>query len=231
MRLLRLPQQPGASTTTCPRAAECAGMVGSSDTAARHAAARACARAAGALDHDTQHRLCVVYSTGLYVMTYFLSLATAATPCWAPPTRARPPPARSLARPSDSRPPRIFLCRLSSTSATPQRCPSRSSAGWTTFASCICSRRSTRRHARAGGAAAGRCAHLNGLVVWKMFSPSAARIFSFAPGRLGMTRALRCAARAPLRSGPTTGSVGLRKLGRGSFETKRVRPHRAHVIS
>ena len=126
MRLLRLPQQPGVQVSTRPRAAECAGMVGSSDTAARHAAARACARAAGALDHDTQHRLCVVYSTGLYVMTYFLSLATAATPCWAPPTRARPPPARSLARPSGSRPPRIFLCRLRSTSATPQRCPSRS---------------------------------------------------------------------------------------------------------
>ena len=69
MRLLRLPQQPGVQVSTRPRAAECAGMVGSSDTAARHAAARACARAAGALDHDTQHRLFVVYSTGLYVMT------------------------------------------------------------------------------------------------------------------------------------------------------------------
>ena len=82
-----------------------------------------------------------------------------------------------------------------------------------------------RRHERAATAAMGSSAHLNGLVVWKMFSPSFARIFSFAPGRLGMRRALRRAAR-PLPScsaGPVLGPKVASNYGAKSTHLLRTR--------
>ena len=217
MRLLRLPQQPGASTTTCPRAAECAGMVRSSDTAARHAAARARARAAGALDHDTQHRLFVDYSIqcssdngALRFCRYCCSLLGSAAGSAAGSVAGS---AVGVSAAADLlMPAALHFCHAATLSFS-----FLSKLDHFCFVYLLAARHAASRAGRRRGRWEVRALERLGGV--EDVLAECRQDFQLRAWPLGHDAclALRRARPPPLRCGPTTGSVGLRKLGRGSF--------------